>query len=704
MPDGTIIQNVPDGITQSELMRRYQKLNAPAKPSILGGAVNAFNQGISLGGADELMAGAESALGGRPYEQSMREQAAQRQAFSAEHPWLAAGATGLGAIAPVVMATIGGSLTPAGPVGGAAAGGAAGARGLSLFRQALYGGGQPLGPVNTVAQAAKEGARIGFTPGAVTGALSADPYGTGPVADMIGPRSVGAAQGAGIGMAVGAVAGGGSQAIINASQRAAPYLQRVSDIFNAEAGGVSRAAPAGPRGPTMRPITRPEAKILRAMEQGGITPEVAAARLAEARRLGVPLGLVDVAGQPMQRLGRAVRTLPGEGSATMDTALTARANEAPARITRTLERGIGRVSDGNAAARSDALLQQARADSAPFYARLDRLPPVQSPEVRTLFQTPNVRRLVQDAERAAQGWGETVAPLYDDAGNLTRDITFRDIDLVKQELDDVLRPVFQQGARPAESVAVSTRLERGLAGNIRRRLLDIADSAPGGNVYATARRSYAGPRRARDMFEMGREFSKRPTELEDIRAVLRTANPAELKWFERGAAEALRGKIESVPDLSSTPNVLRQVFGSPADRAKLAAVTNPRRAPQMTRRLELENQAAQTRNYVQTGSQTADKAAEAADFVTEFASDAATGQGTASGMLSTAVRNGIRWFQSRVNSEVNQEIARQLVNFSDEAAQRQFLSRLTQLHSYGMLRAQDVQEVARAMAVQVNAR
>ena len=33
MPDGTVIENVPDGITQSELLRRYQKMTAPPAPA-----------------------------------------------------------------------------------------------------------------------------------------------------------------------------------------------------------------------------------------------------------------------------------------------------------------------------------------------------------------------------------------------------------------------------------------------------------------------------------------------------------------------------------------------------------------------------------------------------------------------------------------------------------------------------------------------
>jgi ABC-type sugar transport system substrate-binding protein len=51
------------------------------------------------------------------------------------------------------------------------------------------------------------------------------------------------------------------------------------------------------------------------MEEDGVAPEAAAAALERARQANVPLGLVDVGGQPLQRLTRAVRTLPGERAA-----------------------------------------------------------------------------------------------------------------------------------------------------------------------------------------------------------------------------------------------------------------------------------------------------------------------------------------------------------------------------------------------------
>ncbi len=686
LPDGTVL-DAPDDADPAAVAKAYlanqRRRRSPLEYA--SGLASAANQGMTLGFADELQAGGESLLnlatGGRvgaPYRESLERQRQERERFAKDSPWASGIATGAGAVVPGAMSAGAGLI--AAPASRAAPGA------FQLLRQSLFGGGTPVRPVNTVVDAVREGARAGALPGFVAGAGTAQP----------GQRLEGAILGGGMGAAVGGAVGGAMQGANWIASKATPWLRKVVDSLNVEnTAGVSRVAPAGPTQPSgTQPITAAEARILRAMEEGGVSPEDAAMALRRARELNVPLGLMDVGGQPIQRVARGVRVAPGEGSAIIDEALTARAAAQPDRVIGQLERGFGRASTADAGSRADALLAKARADSSPLYRELVKLPDIDDPAVTRIMRTPFVRDEFQKLEASRASLGQPVIPLYTKDGDLARPITFRDVDAAKQLMDESLRPVFQQGPRPPGSVDISSRQFRENLQGLRRELVAAADAAPGGDVYSRARASYAGPARARDAFEAGRELIRRPTEIADVRAELRGASPAERKWYERGAIEALRGKVENTPDLTGNRNVLSSFYGSRADRAKVQEVVNPRRRGLLDEALMLENRAAQTRNFVQSGSQTADKAAELLDQTTDLATDVATGNKLG------AFRGALQWLSGKVGRETNAEIARQLANFDDPAAQQAFLQRLVELRRIGALQAQDVAATARAMAVQ----
>jgi len=679
MPKYRIDGEIYEAATPEEAYRQHAK---KISPGMISGVAQQFTQGMSLGGADELQAAIEAAAGG-DYRASLERQRREREAFQSQNPYISAAATGLGAVTPVVMSTLGGTLAAPGP-GTIAAGGAAGGRALQLTMNALYGGGAPARSVQTVGQAVREGARVGTVPGILAGGLTANPD----------ERTMGAATGGLLGAGIGGAVGGGMQSLAGLSDLASPYLKRVTEFLGAGRSGVSPMAPLTPEASPMAPITAAEAKILKAMETGGVSPDVAAMQLEQSRRLGVPLGLVDVGGQPVQRLARGVRTLPGEGSAIIQGELERRAAGQRGRVVRMVERATGRRSTGNAEARADELITQARAESAPFYGQLEGLPPLSEPQLLSLFDIPRVRDIVRRSEAARRGWGGSVDPLYDDAGALRRLPTFRDVDRIKQNLDEILKPQFQMGPRPADSVTIDTREERNIVDALRRQLLSAADVSPGGDIYSSARASYASPAQAREALEAGAQFPQ--ASLQDVIAMTRTASPAQRKWYQRGVTEALRENIEGMPDIVSQPNVLRAVAGSPAARAKLEAATPERRREALQGRIAAERTAAQTNAFLRGNSQTAEKLAEATDTAVDTMADVAT-----SGVLQNLVR-GVKSAYDRVISGVNEntraEIARQLTNFDNPAAQREFLNRLARLKAKGDLRAQDVAATSRSMA------
>jgi len=681
MPLYRIEGEVYDAASPEEAYRQHAKKTSPGMAS---GLAQQFNQGLTLGGADEVQAGFEKLTGGE-YGASLERQRRERAAFQAQHPYLSAGATALGATLPVIASTIAG--TAGGPAGTIAAGGATGTRALKLTLDALYGGGKAVRSASTIPQAIREGARYSVVPGMTAGALTASPD----------ERSMGALQGGVIGAGIGGGVGGGMQGLTVANYYLTPYLRRVADAIGAGRSGMSYMTAPSTQGLVQAPLTAAEAKVLASLEAAGVSPEAAAARLDQARRLGVPLGLVDVGGEQTQRLARGVRTLPGEGSEVISTALENRAARQPDRVINFLEKALGRKTSGNSGRVSDDLLLQARMESSPFYQQLGSLPDLDDPKILSTFQLPAVRNIVRQAEASNRAWGKAVNPLYDDQGNLLRRPTFQDVDLVKQNIDEMLRPQYRMGPRPADSVDVSTRNSRDMAGDVNRKMVAAADAAPFGNIYANARASYAGPAQARDAFESGLNFPN--ATLQDVIAMRQTGSPAELKFYGRGVVDALRGRIENMPDLSSSPNVLRSVAGSRTARAKLEAATPERRVQALRDRLTAENEAAQTNTFVRSGSQTADKTAEAADVAMDIGTDVAT-----SGMTNNVVVRSLRGLYDKImagaNAETRTEIARMLTNFDDPAAQQALLRRLQELQARGNLTAQEVANVGRAMTVQ----
>lgn len=679
MPKFRIEGKVYEAATPNEAYEKHA-IATTKKPGMLTGLTQQFGQGASLGTADEIQAGLEAATGGK-YTQSMRRQQRERELFAQEHPYLSAGATTLGAVAPMVMSMF------AAPATGGAAPAAAGARSLQLIGNAFRG--QALGPAVTTGQAVRQGARYGAGFGAPAGYASASP-------DAPGGRELGALQGAALGAGTGAALPAVQSGLAAVDRTVTPVLRRAL-----EGTGLAPTMPGSPimprapgGGPAPAPASAAEAKVLRALEEAGMTPEQAALELQRAQNAGVPLGLMDTGGQPMLRLARGTRTLPGAGSAQIDSFLENRAAGQPGRVKRVLERALGRRMDANASAVSDSLLTRARNDSSPLYGQLGNEPVVEQ-DLLDLLQVPAVREILvrRDAQRAQ--WGQGSQPLFGPDGKLLRTPTLADVNDVNVTLNQMLAPSYQRmGGRPLESVDFATREGRQLAQDLKTQMLRLADAGPGGQTFATARARYAEPAQARTQYDLGLEFGNPNADLQDIVSQM-SGSPADTRWYTRGVAAALRNRIDNMPDLGQRPNVLRSFYNNPNQRAKLDAVVPESRRANMQDRLEMENRAAQNSNFVRGGSQTADKLAEGADVALDVAETAATG-GSALGAGVRAAFNAVR---GQFGDKTRTEIARILTTV-EPAEQRAVLDRLIQLNQQGKLRAEEVGRVVQAMTVQ----
>lgn len=159
MPDGTVAE-FPEGTSPEVIERvRQQKMRAAPQtetPGMLQTGIRAFGQGITYGGADEAIAAVERAAGVMPYEQSLREQAAERESMRRANPLTYGASEFAGALL---------SPNPFGKLGAVES--AAGRLGLQAGAGATTGavqGGLEAGPDSRIA-----GAVFGAGGGAVAG-------------------------------------------------------------------------------------------------------------------------------------------------------------------------------------------------------------------------------------------------------------------------------------------------------------------------------------------------------------------------------------------------------------------------------------------------------------------------------------------------------------------------------------------------------
>lgn len=677
-------------------------------PGHFRGLTDDFAQGASLGTSDEMTAALDRAIGkSGDFNRSIERQRLLRENYSAANPLKSATARALGAVVPVVMSYIGGGAAAPFTAGTSMALPAATtARAIPLIMEALYGvgGAGKVAAVNTIGKGAFEGAKAGIIPGAFEGYASANP----------GEREMGLLKGTGYGVGIGSAVGGTSVALPNALRFGKEKLDDLNQYLAGPGndptagsinigGGPSTRTPRTPRTPSPAPATAAEAQIMQAMYDGKITQDQAIAAIARAQQLNVPLTIADVGGQPVQRLTRSVRTLPGPGSAMVDEALEARARGSAERVINAVERGVGARTTGNPAAISDRFLEQARTESRPYYDQLPGLPDISNADVRAQMQTPAVQRIIQAEEKANRDVGRSVSPLYNDDGTLARNPTFEELDTVKKIVGETITANRRFGSRPTDPIPAQTYTEVERAQSVVDNLLRGADASSGGSIYGLARQNFEVPMQRKNAFDAGVEQFRTKGDFEtlrDIQTLSKAILPKNLKHLRRGQVEALRQRVQSPNDQTSNPNRVASIAGNINARAQLdAAVSNANRLQRMQERLDLENQMFKTSNYVRGGSNTADKLAEAGSNIIGDAVAAAPSGVQAVGVAAArGVGDVIKGFFGK---ETRAEIAGYLTNMNPSQSIA-FLERLKVLQAQGELSTKAIKATAAAATTSMN--
>lgn len=439
-------------------------------------------------------------------------------------------------------------------------------------------------------------------------AIVADVLGGTVTGGAVGGPIVGAAKttlgkvaaGAGVGSAEGAVAGAGF-----GDEEPVPGA-----IMGAGVGGVVGAAVPGTiaagRGlsnkiaekTTPAGIKRvAQDKLVQALMRDGLTPEEAAIR---ARQMGPAATLADT-GKNATGLAQAVATRPGKGAATLEDALTDRANTQFDRVMSALDDAV--IPSGKDVLDPNAVSQQ--------WATALAKPVTLSHDVMRTMGRPSMKRAFEKARTLAAEAGEDVAdfPTHEQFVNRTMkggeivQAETRFFHWMKKALDDILEP---------KRSGVSGELESEFGKNELRALRNTRETfrtaiKNANPDYAKALASSERQLRLDTARDQGSEFFKRRNERE-ILAQVRRMTPEQKRAYQQGAVQVIEDRINQAAQAGYdiTPALLRQT-------RKIKAVFGDR-GNKVIAAIKSERAMAQNKNAILRGSQTANKQQAVRDF------------------------------------------------------------------------------------------
>jgi len=268
----------------------------------LGTGLSFAGQGMTLGLADEALAGLSSLFGSSSYAQSLAAQQAQREQMRTEYPTTA------------LVSELAGGI--AGPIGATALRGVRGALGASraapgLLQRAITGE-----AIKTVAPTVGELALTGATQGGIYGAAAAEP----------GERLVGGLMGAGVGGVVGPVIGKAAQ---YSTEALGEILGRAGTTLGSERGAI------GFGGPKYTPAEIQLAKVLSQTAPENL--QGAEEAFIRANQYGKPVFLPEAVESPaLYQQAKLIANYPAS-TEIAKTAIEERAADAVNRIAQTLD-------------------------------------------------------------------------------------------------------------------------------------------------------------------------------------------------------------------------------------------------------------------------------------------------------------------------------------------------------------------------------
>lgn len=456
-------------------------------------------------------------------------------------------------------------------------------------------------------KAAEEQHPVASTVGNVAGALAV-PVGGAVRGATIGGRALNAAR-------VGAVAGGlagageGEGAVDTAAKAAggtvlggilgglgAPILEGGARAIGAAVGkplNYLRSA-INPQGAAERAVGRASVEAQR------VDPQAANRLTAADLGPNNPGTVMDTLGAPGRDLARSAANLSGEARDTLNATIQPRYEGQGGRVTQWLRQTFNYP---DAHATEQAIDRVERTTNRAAYARAETSPAAQSlwdENLQRLATAPVVQDAIRGAERTsankAAAAGQTPQirnPFRFDAnGNMTMipgaTPNLRFWDAVKKNLDDTISTAQRKGDNNAAADAIA----------LKNQLTQHLDQAV--PAYGAARRGASAFFNAENALEAGQNFVTGRFDIPQTRQAIARMSPAERTLFQDGFVSRYIETLDKIPDRA---DVVRRIFKSPDDRARIVLAIGHQRANELEALLRVENIMQQSNRAV-TGNST----------------------------------------------------------------------------------------------------
>jgi hypothetical protein len=263
-------------------------------------------------------------------------------------------------------------------------------------------------------------------------------------------------------------------------------------------------------------------------------PKATQATAQAARRMGT-LGdearVVDAGGSATRGLLDTMATLPGETKNAVEAAIRARQSTRADRMIGAAENAFG-VGGVRLAPEMETWIAQRSAAAAPLYQKLHRMDVPITQDVAAIVDVAKRQGLDKLAKKIAD-YDQVPFTLPEQAANQAGTYSMRDLDYIKRAIDSVIPKLRDPQTQAA------TAEGRALMG-LRDRLVSSLDDTTGG-AYAQARNAWAGPSQVMDAASSGRQILNKDDAT--IKGLMAGMGASEKDAFALGAFEALRAKL-----------------------------------------------------------------------------------------------------------------------------------------------------------------
>lgn len=599
LPDGTVIQNVPEGTTKAQLMEKLKSSGynlGAAEPAAEEAAPEKPKKGMLEGALESGTAFARSAYEAMPFR---KDASAARQRGDETKAAFRKAVAELGE-EEAKRRFYAGELTPD-------------FADVKKRREAESKAMSEASPVASIAGTIA-GAVATPTPFSKYGALEKGVKG-------LGQRMAGSAAGAGtVGGLTGLGEGTTAEERLGAGARGLAFGTALGGAAPAVVSGAGAAGRAiGDRFiAPLRGLVSPEQAKKVAEEKASRALAASTDKMTEAefralRAADEPVVIADVGGEPVRRLARDASNISSEAGETLNTTIADRFGQQAARVERDVEKFFPIRPDY--ADDITALKLSARKENKPAYDRAyaQGASNVFSSKIWDLTKSDGVKKAMIDADKLANelaiadGRPAITNPfMFDKAGNIVAkpgakatDVNLFYMDAVKQKLDDQVDSLYRAG----------NKKEAGARKEIRDQFRDELDRLV--PSYPKARGTAAKWFGAEEAYEAGINFSRfsDSKKISESIKYYREMTPAERELFARGYTFEILNDINKVKDKRSIVNS-KFMGESPQARAKNLMALGPERAAAIEARLRIENIIDRLRPTVQGGSTTVRQLAE----------------------------------------------------------------------------------------------